>query len=350
MEYSDKLKEIQPLDKQARDLAYKRWNNLTKPPQSLGKLEDLVAQLAGIQRKAFPEIHKKTVLCYAADHGVVEEGVSPSQQIVTAEMVKNFVNGGAAISVLAEMAGAELLVINAGMVNEVDHPRVIQQPVAPGTFNMAKGPAMTEDQMKKAINLGFETAENAIRTGTDLIATGEMGVGNTTAASAIYSCMTELDPIEVTGIGAGLPKDKVHHKAEVIRKAILVNSPSKNDPLDVLMKMGGFELAAMVGTMIAGAVYSCPVVVDGFISGAAAVIAMSLHKDLRDYLIFSHCSEEKGFQEVCKRFDIIPLVDLNMHLGEGTGAVMIIPLIENSLACFHNMATFEEAGVTEIDV
>ena len=349
MTFFDGLKKITPLNQKAMTLAEERWDNLTKPPKSLGKLEDLVIRLAGIQGNPMPEIHKKLVLCYAGDHGVVAEGVSPSKQIVTAEMVKNFVNGGAAISVLSATAGADLKVINTGMVNLVDHPAVIQKSIAPGTANMAKGPAMTEEQAVQALNLGFTMAGEAIEKGVDLIATGEMGVGNTTAASAIYSCMTGINAIDVTGIGAGLPANKVAYKAAVIQKALDINNPSPEDPLSVLKSIGGFELAAMVGTMVAGAVFRCPVVVDGFISGAAAVIAMTFHENVRDYLIFSHSSGEKGFQEVCKRFQIIPLVDLDMHLGEGTGAVMIMPLIDNSLACFHRMATFEEAGVTEIE-
>jgi nicotinate-nucleotide--dimethylbenzimidazole phosphoribosyltransferase len=309
-----------------------------------------VIQLAGIQRNFLPRISQKQILCYAGDHGVVKEGVSPSRQIVTAEMVKNFVNGGAAISVLAARTGTELKVINTGMVNVVDHPAVIQKSIAPGTRNMAEGPAMSRQQALRAVELGYQMAQIHIREGTDLIATGEMGVGNTTAASAIYSCMTGLDPEEITGTGAGLPSKMVPHKAAVIRKALKVNHPDPADPLSVLEAVGGFELAAMTGTMLAGAVYRCPVVVDGFISGASAILAMTFHKNVRDYLIFSHSSGEKGFIEVCRRFSIVPLVDMNMHLGEGTGSVMIIPLIENSLACFHEMATFEEAGVTEIEL
>ena len=344
------LPRILPLDRPAMKEAEKRWDSLTKPPKSLGKLEDVVIQLAGIQKKSMPVINKKTVLCYAADHGVVEEGVSPSRQKVTAEMVQNFVNGGAAISVLAHEAEAELIVINAGMANSVNHPRIIQKPVASGTANMAKEPAMTESQVYDSLKLGYSTALECINSGTDLIVTGEMGVGNTTAASAIYACMTGLDPSEVTGTGAGLPPEKLDHKIDVIRKILALHRPLPEDPLSVLRTIGGFELAAMVGTMIAGAVHRCAVIVDGFISGAAAVIAMSFHPTVKDYLIFSHSSGEMGFQEVCRSFGIIPLVNLNMHLGEGTGAAMVLPLIENSLACFHHMATFEEAGVTEIEI
>lgn len=348
MGFLEELKNIKPLDADSMVETEKRWDSLSKPPKSLGKLEELIIQLAGIQRSSLPKIGKKIVLCYAGDHGVVKEGVSPSQQIVTAEMVKNFVNGGAAISVLAKQTGADLSVIDTGMVNSIDHPRVLQMSIAPGTKNMAEGPAMTRDQAIRAVELGFQLAKKHIKEGASLIATGEMGVGNTSSASAIYACMTDLKPEEVTGTGAGILPEKVPHKAQVIQRALDINHPDPKDPLAVLEAVGGFELAAMVGTMIAGAVYSCPIVVDGFISGAAAILAMTFHSEIRNYLIFSHNSGEKGFQEVCKRFSIDPLVDLNMHLGEGTGSVLIMPIIENSLACYHQMATFEEAGVTEV--
>jgi len=350
MGIKESLTGIQPLDRLSMEKAEARWDSLTKPPKSLGKLEDLVIRIAGIQKNSLPRIGKKTILCFAGDHGVVEEGVSPSLQVVTVEMVRNFVNGGAAISVLAACSGAALKVVNAGMATIVDHPAVIQKPVAKGTANMAKGPAMTEEQAWAALELGFDIAGAEVRDGVSLLLTGEMGVGNTTAASAIYSCMTGMGPEDVTGTGAGLPEDQVPHKARVIRKALELNRPDPENPVSVLCAVGGFELAAMAGTMIAGAVYRCPVVVDGFISGAAALIAMTFHPLVRDYLIFSHSSGENGFLEVCRRFRIDPLVDLNMRLGEGTGGAMVLPLIENSLACFHEMATFEEAGVTEIDV
>lgn len=348
MGFLDELKNIRPLDSDAMIQTEKRWDSLTKPPKSLGKLEEVIIQLAGIQKSPRPVIRKKVVLCYAGDHGVVKEGVSPSQQIVTAEMVKNFVNGGAAISVLAKQAGASLSVINTGMVNIIDHPKVLQMSIAPGTKNMAEGPAMSRYQATKAIEIGFQLAKEHIDNGASLIATGEMGVGNTTSASAIYACMTGLKPEDVTGTGAGLLPEKVPHKAQIIQRALDINHPDPKDPLAVLEAVGGFELAAMVGTMIAGAVYRCPIVVDGFISGAAAILAMTFHHEIRNYLIFSHSSGEKGFLEVCRRFSIDPLVDLNMHLGEGTGSVLIMPIIESSLACYQEMATFEEAGVTEV--
>ena len=327
-----------------------RWDSLTKPPHSLGKLEDVIIRLGGIQSRQFPEINKRTTLCFAADHGVVAEGVSPSKQVVTAEMVKNFLNGGAAISVLCRSCRCDLKVINTGMVHEVNHPDVIHKPIAGGTANMRLQRAMTDDQMLRALEIGFSMAKKEMEEGTQLLICGEMGVGNTTAASAIYAAVTGMEPDEVTGMGAGLPESRVAHKAAVISDALKLHNPDPSDPRDVLCAVGGFELAAMCGVMLAGAIYKCAVVVDGFIAGASAVLAMLFHPGVRDYLIFSHSSGEAGFDEVCRRFKLEPLVDLNMKLGEGTGAVMILPLLDNALDCYRYMATFEEAGVTEIEL
>ncbi len=344
------LETIVPPDGSAADGVRDRWDSLTKPPHSLGKLEDVITRLGGIQRSHFPEIGRRTALCFAGDHGVVAEGVSPSKQVVTAEMVQNFVNGGAAISVLCRSCHCSLKVVNTGMVHDVDHPSVIQMPIARGTANMRRRPAMSEEQMYRALDIGFSLARKEIEEGAQLLVTGEMGVGNTTAASAIYAAVTGMDPEEITGMGAGLPESRVAHKAEVIRESLNLHRPDPSSPRDVLCAVGGFELAAMCGVMLAGAVFSCAVVVDGFIAGASAVLSMLFHPGVRDYLIFSHSSGEAGFDEVCRRFSIDPLVDLNMKLGEGTGAVMILPLLDCALDCYREMATFDEAGVTEIEI
>ncbi len=344
------LEGIKPLDARLILKAANRWDSLTKPPKSLGKLEDLISRLCAIQQKEFPDISRRTLLCFAADHGVVAEGVSPSKQVVTMEMVRNFLKGGAAISVLCKSCSTELKVFNTGMVYKVDDPRVIQKPIAPGTQNMRRTKAMSTEQVYTALNIGYEAAMEEIESGTELLLCGEMGVGNTTSASAIYAALTGTDPEQLTGTGAGLPASRVSHKALVIRETLSLHHPDPSDPVDILSAVGGFELAAMCGVMIAGARHRCPVVVDGFISGASALLAMKFHPLIREYLVFSHQSGEAGFRDLCSRFDIDPLVDLNMRLGEGTGAVMIIPLIENALACFKDMATFEEAGVTEIEI
>ena len=349
-DFSRILTSIQPLDPSRIKEAEERWDSLTKPPKSLGKLEDLVSRLSAIQNREIPSIKKRTLLCFAADHGVVAEGVSPSKQVVTMEMVRNFLSGGAAISVLCRNCGTELKVFNTGMVYPVENAGVVQRPIAQGTANMLRTRAMTEDQVYRALSIGYEAAAAEIEAGVELLLCGEMGVGNTTSASAIYAALTGMDPENLTGTGAGLPENRVSHKAEVIRKTLELHNPDPDDPADILSAVGGFELAAMCGVMIAGAALSCPVVVDGFISGASALLAMGFTPLIKEYLFFSHQSGEEGFREVCRRFGIDPLVDLNMRLGEGTGAVMIIPLIENALACFRDMATFAEAGVTEIDV
>ncbi|QEN07516.1 nicotinate-nucleotide--dimethylbenzimidazole phosphoribosyltransferase [Oceanispirochaeta crateris] len=344
------LEKIQTLDLDSMNSISARWDSLTKPPESLGTLERLVSQLGGIQRTSHPQIGKRTVLCFAADHGVVAEGVSPSKQIVTAEMVRNFLNGGAAISVLASCTNTALKVIDAGMVHHIEHPLIIQRSIACGTANMRVERAMTEEQVYQAIELGYLTAVEEIDNSCELLITGEMGVGNTTSASAIYAALTGMNAESVTGNGAGLPEHLVKHKARVIQDALFLHKPNSDDPIDVLSAVGGFELAAMCGVMLAGAVYGCPVLVDGFISGASAVLAMKLNPLIKEYLIFSHHSGESGFAEIRQQFGFVPLVDLNMRLGEGTGAVMILPLIDNALSCYYKMATFEEAGVTEVEL
>ncbi|MDC7232414.1 MAG: nicotinate-nucleotide--dimethylbenzimidazole phosphoribosyltransferase [Spirochaetales bacterium] len=335
-----------PIMNQVRE----RWDSLTKPPHSLGKLEDVVVRLGGIQGSIEPSVSKRTVLCFAADHGVVAEGVSPSQQVVTAEMVRNFLDGGAAISVLSECCSCDLKVFNAGMVHQVEDSRIIQNPVSSGTGNMMREKAMTRDMTFQALSIGYNAAVREIDEGRNLLLCGEMGVGNTTSASAIYAAVTGIDPARITGTGAGLPPARVQHKVDVIRKALALHNPDPADPVAILCAVGGFELAAMCGVMLAGAVKSCAVMVDGFISGASALLAMLFHPRVKEYLIFSHQSGEEGYQEVCRHFAIDPLVNLNMCLGEGTGAVMVLPLIDNALSCYYKMATFAEAGVTEIDV
>ena len=347
-ELSDLLKKISSLDSNIMKDIEKRWDSLTKPPQSLGKLETLITRLGGVQKSRAPVIDKRTVLCFAADHGVVAEGVSPSKQVVTAEMVMNFLNGGAAISVLSDCCSCELKVFNTGMVHKVEDSRVIQAPIALGTANMRRTRAMTEEQALQALSTGFDAARDEINAGRNLLLCGEMGVGNTTSASAIYAALTGIDPYKITGTGAGLPRDRVDHKAQVITETLKLHNPDSGDPMDILSAVGGFELAAMCGVMLAGAVYGCAVLVDGFISGASALLAMQFNPLVRDYLFFSHQSGEEGFAEICRKYQIDPLVDLNMRLGEGTGAVMILPLIDNALSCYYKMATFAEAGVTEI--
>jgi len=265
-------------------------------------------------------------------------------------MVINFLNGGAAISVLSDCCQCELKVFNTGMVHEVKDSRVIQASIALGTANMRRSRAMSESQVFQALSIGFEAAVEEVEAGKNLLLCGEMGVGNTTSASAIYAALTGIDPYEITGTGAGLPENRVNHKAEVILETLKLHRPDPDNPVDILSSVGGFELASMTGVMLAAAVYGCPVLVDGFISGASALLAMQFHPHIKDYLIFSHQSGETGFAEICRKYGIDPLVDLNMRLGEGTGAVMVLPLIDNALSCYYKMATFTEAGVTEIEL
>ncbi len=340
------IKKISPLNKQAMEIAIQRQANLTKPPGSLGLLENFSIRLAGIKGEIPEKIRKKAVILCAGDHGVVEEGISAYPQEVTTQMLWNFISGKAAINVLARHIGAEVLLVNAGVKQQIKHPAVIDRPVKPGTGNIAKGPAMSRQEAIEAIELGIEVAERAIKKGAGILATGDMGIGNTTPSTAIISVLTEIQPGLITGRGTGLDDSGLKRKVEVIEKAIRINQPDKNDPIDVLAKIGGFEIGALAGVILAAAANRVPVVIDGLISTAAALLAVKITPLTRDYLFPSHLSEEPGHQIALKNLKLEPYLLLKMRLGEGTGAVLGIFIIESALKILREMATFEEAGVS----
>ena len=345
---STTIEMIKPLDKGAMAEARSRQDMLTKPQGSLGRLEDLSIKLAGIQGKAIPQIRHKAVITMAGDHGVVAEGVGNWPQEVTAQMVYNFLAGGAGINVLARQTGARVVVVDMGVATELEaSPGLISKKVAPGTQNMCLGPAMTLEQAVSAIESGIEVVEAELAKGLDIVGTGDMGIGNTTASSAICATMTGEPVVEVTGRGTGLSDEQLVHKIEVVKRALEVNQPDKQKPLEVLSKVGGFEIGGLVGVMLAAAAYRIPVVIDGFISGAAASIATALIPKLSDFLIAAHVSAEAGHGPLLHYLGLKPLVDLNMRLGEGTGAVLGIFLAEASAKILAEMSTFGEAGVSD---
>ena len=336
------------LDEKAMASARERENQLTKPTGSLGRLEDIAVQLAGIQGKPLPQIRNKAIIVMAADHGVVAEGTSAYPQEVTAQMVLNFLNGGAGINVIARQIGARIVVADMGVAASMaPHPELLSRKVGPGTRNMALGPAMTEDEAIRALETGIEIVENQISMGLDIVGTGDMGIGNTTASSAICAVMTGSSPTEVTGRGTGIDDAQLRHKSEVIEKALKVNNPDRSKPLSVLAKVGGFEIAGLAGVMIGAGAHRVPVVIDGFISGAAALIAAGLAPHLRDFMIAGHMSVEAGHKILLKHLGLKPLVDLDLRLGEGTGAAIGIFLCETATRVLSEMATFGEAGVSE---
>jgi len=342
------IKMIKPLDREAMAQARVRQDMLTKPQGSLGRLEEISVQLAGIQARPLPQIKQKAIITMAGDHGVVAEKVGNWPQEVTAQMVYNFLGDGAGINVIARQVGARVIVVDMGVATELKaHPQLVSRRVAPGTRNMAQGPAMTGEQAVKAIEAGIELVAAEAAQGLDIVGTGDMGIGNTTPSAAICAVMTRQAADVVTGRGTGLSDEQLAHKVEVIRQAIKVNHPDPKNPLAVLAKLGGFEIGGLVGVMLGAAARRIPVAIDGFISGAAALIATALAPELKGYLFAAHLSAESGHRRLLEHLDLKPLINLEMRLGEGTGAALGIFLVEASARILAEMATFGEAGVSE---
>lgn len=342
------IKDIKPLDQKAMAVAQARQDLLTKPQGSLGMLEEISIRLAGIQGKDLPQIKNKVIVIMAGDHGVVAEKVGNWPQEVTTQMVTNFLSGGAGINVLTRHVGARVVIVDMGIASDLpSSSKLISRKIARGTQNIAHGPAMTYEQAIRSIQTGIEVVNDEIDRGLDIVGTGDMGIGNTTPSSAICSVITGNTPAEVTGRGTGITDAQMEHKTAVIEQAINLNLPDRNDPVDVLAKVGGFEIGGLAGVMLGGAARSVPVVIDGFISGAAALIAVSLAPNLKDYLFAAHVSAEKGHLILLRHLGLKPLLDLNMRLGEGTGAALAISLVEASVKILSEMATFGEAGVSE---
>jgi nicotinate-nucleotide--dimethylbenzimidazole phosphoribosyltransferase len=345
---SNTIKLIKPLDKEAMAEARSRQDILTKPQGSLGRLEELSIKLAGIQGRAIPQIRHKVIFTMAGDHGVVAEGVGNWPQEVTAQMVYNFLSGGAGINVLARHAGVRVVVVDMGVAATLEpHPHLVSRKIAPGTQNMFLRPAMTPEQAVRAIETGIELVGGELAKGLDIVGTGDMGIGNTTASSAICAAMTGEPVASVTGRGTGITDEQLAHKIEVVKRALAVNHPDPKQPLDVLAKVGGFEIGGLVGVMLAAAAYRIPIVIDGFISGAAALIAVALAPRLKDFLIAAHVSAEAGHKVLLRHLRLKPLLNLGMRLGEGTGAVLGIFLAEAAARILAEMSTFTEAGVSE---
>jgi len=342
------IKMIKSLDKEAMAQAQARQDRLTKPPGSLGRLEDLSIQLAGIQGKALPAIKQKAIITMAADHGVVVEKVGNWPQEVTAQMVDNFLSGGAGINVLSRQVGARVIVVDMGVATKLKpHPRLLSRRVAAGTQNIAQGPAMTEERAIRAVEVGIDIITNEVEKGLDIIGTGDMGIGNTTASAAICAVMTGKAIEKTTGHGTGLTDEQLAHKVAVVKRAIEVNCPNPEKPLDVLSKLGGFEIAGLTGVMLAAAAHRIPVIIDGFISGAAALIATALSPSLKDFLVASHVSAEAGHHLLLSHLGLKPLLNLDMRLGEGTGAALGMFLAETATKILTEMSTFAQAGVSE---
>ncbi|MCX8043525.1 MAG: nicotinate-nucleotide--dimethylbenzimidazole phosphoribosyltransferase [Desulfobacterota bacterium] len=339
---------IKPIDQDALDKAQDRLDRLAIPRGSLGRLMSLGRRYAGIRRDPMPYIRRKQIFTFAGDHGVAAEGVSAFPQQVTREMVFNFMRGGAGINVLASHAGAGVTVVDIGV--DYDFPRLeglVVRKIRRGTGNIASEPAMTRDEALSAVRVGIDLACGAARDGVDLFGTGDMGIGNTTPSSAIIAAFSGLEVEKVTGRGTGINDQALKKKIEVIKRAMTLHRPDPTDPLDVLAKVGGLEIAGICGLIIGAAAMQRGVVIDGFISGAAAVVACELNPLIKDYIFAAHLSVEHGHRVMLERMGLTPLFDLEMRLGEGTGAALGMWLVEAGVKVLTEMLTFEEAGVTE---
>src|SRR5574340_312864 len=344
------ISQIKPLDKAWLAQAQERLDSLTKPPGSLGRLEELAARYVAIRGELFPPLEKKQVVVFAADHGVVAEGVSAYPQEVTPQMVLNFLRGGAGINVLARHVGVDVRVVDIGVAYEFGVvPGLIQKKVMAGTKNLLVEPAMGREQAREALQVGVDLATEASREGIGLIGTGDMGIGNTTPSAAITAVMTGRPVAGVTGRGTGIDESAHAHKVAIIQQALDRHRPNQADALDVLAKVGGLEIGGLAGLMLGAAAARVPVVLDGFIAGAAALIAVGLQPRCRDYLIASHRSVEGGHQAILDHLGLKPLFDLDLRLGEGTGACLGMGLVQASIKILTEMATFDEAGVSERD-
>jgi nicotinate-nucleotide--dimethylbenzimidazole phosphoribosyltransferase len=339
---------VLPVDDAAARAAQAALDGKTKPRRSLGRLEDLVCQLAAIRREPAPPPLSRAIVVLAADHGVADEGVSAYPAEVTAQMLLNFTRGGAAINVLARQVGARLLVADLGVRQPPpDAAGVRDLRIGPGTANLARGPAMTEAQARAALDAGVQLADELADDGVGLIGLGEMGIGNTTASSALCAALTGLPPEEVTGRGTGVDEPGLARKLDAIRRGLAVNRPDRSDPLGTLARLGGFEIAGLAGVAIGAAARRLGVVVDGFIASTAALVGVRLCPALRGYLLPSHRSVEPGHSAVLRELGLRPLLDLDCRLGEGTGAACAMALIDAALAISKDMATFASAGVSD---
>ena len=326
----------------------RRLDGKTKPRRSLGRLEDLACRVAAIRGSVVPPLPRNAIVFAGADHCVSAEGVSAYPREVTAQMLLNFARGGAAINVLARHAGAEVVVVDMGVAETIPpSPAIRSHRLGAGTANFTRGPAMSETQARAALETGIALAAELVGGGVTLLGTGDMGIGNTTASSALTAVLTASDPADVTGRGTGVDDAGLARKVEAIRRGLALNRPRADDALDALAKVGGFEIGCLAGVVLGGAARRVPVVVDGFIAGVAALVAVRLAPAAVDYLIASHRSVEIGHQRVLAALELTPLLDLELRLGEGTGAALAMTLVDAALRILHEMATFDAAGVTD---
>lgn len=347
MKLEEYIGQIRPFNQKAADAAWDWWDSLCKPLRGMGMLEEMIVQLAGIYGTEKIDSLNPVVVIMGADNGVVAEGVSQTGSEVTAQVLENMGDRISSVCIMSRVEGLEVIPVNIGMFTDGKHPRIWNRPVRYGTGNIAKEPAMTREEAERAIVTGIEVVKELCGQGYRMIITGEMGIGNTTPSSAIASVLLSKDPAEVTGRGAGLSSQALEHKIEVIRQAIAVNQPDKDDILDVVSKVGSLDIAGMIGCYIGGAVMGVPVLIDGFISSIAAYCAAKLSPACRPYMVATHCSAEPAGQMMLDALGMKAPIQAGMHLGEGTGAVTAYSLYKYALALYNGLPSFREAKVEQ---
>lgn len=347
MTLEEAIAKIKPLDHNAMEIAQKRWDSIAKPLHSLGKLETLLIQIAGITGNAEVDLSRRGLIAMCADNGVVEEGVTQTGQEVTAIVAENFLKYDTSVGVMCKQNHAEIFPVDMGMVTDtkvrIDHK------IAYGTQNMTKGPAMTREQAVKGLEAGIDMVKELNDKGYRILATGEMGIGNTTTSSAVASVLLKQPVEEMTGRGAGLTSEGLVRKINAIKKAITLNKPDPEDAIDVLAKVGGLDIAGMAGVFLGGAVYGIPVVMDGFISCVSALIAMRICPAARDYILASHVSKEPAAHLILENIGKEAIIHADMCLGEGTGAVALFPILDLAAAVYHSMSTFDDIHVEQYE-
>jgi nicotinate-nucleotide--dimethylbenzimidazole phosphoribosyltransferase len=350
MNLQDIVENIEPLDHDWIAKAEERTAQLVMPTRALGRLHEISERLCGIQRTLQPSIDRKAILIMAGDHGIVAEGVSAYPQEVTGAMVQTFLVGGAAINSIARHVTADVHVVDMGVIptlDDIDNDRLIVRKIAPGTANFTRGPAMSRLNAEQSILFGFQEAANLYQKGVEILGTGDMGIGNTTPSAAIGAVICGAELEKMVGCGSGVDIEGLARKRDAIARGIAINNPDPSDGLDVLAKVGGFEIGAIAGCVLSGGFHRHPIVIDGFISTAGALIAQTLCPQVADYVFAGHCSEESGHRAMLEHLGLKPILDLGMRLGEGTGGAMAMSIMQGAVGVFKEVMTFAEAGVAD---
>jgi len=347
MNYEQALNSIGCLHEDVMARAQARLDSLSKPLGSLGRLEWVVKRIAGITGELFPSVDKKVIVIMCADNGVVEEGISQSGKEITSAVTRNFTRGITAVNVFSKHTGSDIVVVDIGVDDDINCEGVLNRKIRKGTWNIAKGPAMTREEAVKAIETGIDIVEELKKKGVNLLGTGEMGIGNTTTSSAVVAALIGCSVEEVVGKGAGLSSEGLKRKINVVKKALEINKPDSSNALDVLAKVGGFDIAGLVGCFIGAAACRIPILIDGFISSAAALVAVNLRPEIKDFIFPSHCSGEPGSAAVLKALGFEPFLNLGMRVGEGTGAALAFHLVDAAFSAYRNMGTFDDARIEQ---